>query len=295
MKKVAYTLLALVLILQLALLYSIASGHDIWKPRPKIVAVDFIHPDFYQGLATDGKRWFFSHRYSLYATEISDYWETLYEKKDAIPRELKAKGYDHIGDIEVYKGKIYAPLEDKLYTKPLIAIYSADTLEYLGSIGPLSQRHIPWCTVDPNSETILTSEFNDVNEIYVYDMAGNFINKIKLSRKIDRVQGGKILGRYLYLTADDGGDTIYKVDVETGEVETLLKIGTPFEMEGIGYLDGKLYVIVAIGGFQKNILFTIDLTKESINAATAAYLVTLSMAFTLAVAYIIKKLPFNIR
>ncbi|RLE62038.1 MAG: hypothetical protein DRJ38_10345 [Thermoprotei archaeon] len=289
MRKIIYVLLALALVLQLSLLYSIASGYELWKPKPKIVSIDFINPKFYQGLATDGKRWIFSHRYSLYVTKIDDYKSLLRENEDAIPSELKREGYDHLGDIEIYEGKIYAPLVDKLYTKPLIALYSADTLEYLGSIGPLPQRHMPWCTIDPSSETILSSEFNNVNEIYVYDMNGNLIDKIELSETINRVQGGKLLGRHLYLTADDGGDTIYKVDTETGEVEVFLKIPTPFEMKGIGYLDGRLYVIIAISGFKANLLFTIDFSRQSINAATAAYLLILSIIFTLAVIYIIAK------
>ena len=289
MKKMAYVLLALALILQLTLLYSVISGYELWKPRPKIASVHFINPRFYQGLATDGERWFFSHRYFLYMTKLDDFQNILRANENAIPSELKREGYDHIGDIEVYKGKIYAPLEDKLYTKPLIALYSADTLEYLGSIGPLPQKHMPWCTIDPSSETILSSEFDNVDEIYVYDMNGNLISRIKLSRTLNRVQGGKILGRHLYLTADDGGDTIYKVDIETGEVEVFFKIPTPFEMEGIEYLDGKLYVIVAIGGFKTNLLFIIDFSKQFINAATASYILVLSMVFTLAAVYIVAR------
>jgi len=265
------------------------SGYELWKPRPKIASIHFINPRFYQGLATDGERWFFSHRYSLYSTKLEDFQSILHVNEDAIPSELKREGYDHIGDIEVYKGKIYAPLEDKLYTKPLIALYSADTLEYLGSIGPLPQKHMPWCTVDPNSEAILSSEFDNVNEVYVYDMNGNLIDKIKLSKTLNRVQGGKILGRHLYLTADDGGDTVYKIDIETGEVNVFLKIPTPFEMEGIEYLGERLYVIVAIGGFKTNLLFIIDFSKQSINAATASYLLILSIAFTLAAMYIVAR------
>lgn len=289
MKKAVCALLTLALILQIVLLYSIMSRYELWKPKPRIISIHFISPKFYQGLATDGERWFFSHRYSLYSTKLEDFQSILYTNEDAIPTELKREGYDHIGDIEVYKGMIYAPLEDKLYTKPIIALYSADTLEYLGSIGPLSQKHMPWCTVDPNSETILSSEFDNVNEVYVYDMNGNLIDKIKLSKTLNRVQGGKILGRHLYLTADDGGDTIYKVDIETGEVDAFLKIPTPFEVEGIEYLDGKLYVIVAIGGFKTNLLFIIDFSKQSINAATASYLLMLSIVFTLAAVYIVAK------
>ncbi len=282
-------LLALALILQISLLYGIISGYELWKPKPGIASIHLINPRFYQGLATDGERWFFSHRYSLYSTGLDDFQNILYASEDAIPPELKRGGYDHIGDIEVYKDKIYAPLEDKLYTKPLIALYSTDTLEYLGSIGPLPQKHMPWCTIDPSSETILSSEFDDVDEVYVYDMNGNLIDKIKLSRTLSRVQGGKILGRHLYLTADDGGDTIYKVDIETGEVDVFLKIPTPFEMEGIEYLDGKLYVIVAMSGFKTNLLFIVDFSKQSINAATASYLLILSIVFTLAAIYILAR------
>lgn len=286
-RKAAYALLVSTLVVQLSLLCHTVRGFTAGRPR--IVSVDLINPRFYQGLATDGRRWIFSYRYSLYATKVDDYEKVVYKNEHAIPPKLEAEGYDHIGDLDLYDGKVYAPLEDRLYSKPLIALYSADTLEYVGSIGPLPQSHIPWCAVDPDTQTILTSEFSDVDEIYVYDMNGKLVKKIRLSSRIDRVQGGEIVGKLLYLTADDGGDTVYVVEVETGEVRELIRIGTPFEMEGVEYWNEKLYVIVAVGGYLENMLFIIDLSTDSGRQFESVLTILASMALTLVAIYAVKR------
>jgi len=289
MKNLTIFLLILVLLIQATIFYTIARGNELWKPRPKIVSVKSINPKFIQGLATDGERWYFSYIDSLYAVKLSNIEEIVAANKRAIPEHLKVEGYNQIGDIDVYQDKIFAPIEDKVHEKTLIAVYLASTLEYINSIGPLPQKHIPWCTVDPSSQTILTSEFDEVDEIFVYNFEGKLVKKIKLSMKLHRIRGGKILGKHLYLTADDGGDTIYKIDTNTGEVEAYFKIGTPFKIGGIGYLDGHLYVTVTVERDLGSMLFIIDLFSESVNAATISYILILAMACTIVAIYLMLK------
>ena len=56
--------------------------------------------------------------------------EVIKENLDALPSEFKKLDYDHIGDISVQNGIIYAPVENKPETDPLVLLYDAETLEY---------------------------------------------------------------------------------------------------------------------------------------------------------------------
>ena len=95
-----------------------------------------------QGIATDGRRWFFSWQYGL---EIAD--ESFHSSAaqlifpaaknlvPGIPASLFARGLDHIGDIDYHNGIIYASLDTtRGYTDGHVALYSASDLRFTGTV-----------------------------------------------------------------------------------------------------------------------------------------------------------------
>lgn len=163
----------------------------------------------------------------------------------AIPDEFRQKNYDHIGDIAVQDGIIYAPVEDKAEEKPLVLLYDAETLEYTGKYFELDAEYlpdgIPWVAVDEN---------------YLYSCANNYPEKIavfrledmKFSHTIDisplpsgftELQAGDCHDGKLYLNVGevkDGKEPVYVVDLETETTSFLFdrnKTGYDMEPEGL--------------------------------------------------------------
>lgn len=80
-----------------------------------------------QGVATDGRSWFFSWQYGLSHVTL-DGKTTITDNPLAIPSQISQQGGNHIGDIDDYNGTIYAPIEDgSAYQHPYIALYNAVT------------------------------------------------------------------------------------------------------------------------------------------------------------------------
>lgn len=170
--------------------------------------------------------------------------ELVQKKMFALSPEFTTKGYDHIGGIAYYDGKIYAPVEDKAEEFPLVLIYDAETLEYTGTYYDCTVEYlddgIPWCAVDPDRGYLYTSTFHNAEEIVAYNLEDmTFSHIIPLSEPVDRIQAGSYLDGKLYLNLDpkneDGTKTVYAADVETGEVSLVFTRNTSgFETETEG-------------------------------------------------------------
>ncbi|MBA7601211.1 hypothetical protein ES703_08278 [subsurface metagenome] len=231
---------------------------DGWFEKSK----DQVDGRFSQGVANDGVFWYFSSRGGLYKTDAN--FNMLIEKdgtQNPIPGFLRDQGYDHIGDIACFGGKIYAPIEDVSYVKPIIGIYDADSLNFTGEFVQVPQSHIPWIAVDPRTGYFYSSEFSGVNKLFVYDPDQNFaiIDTVYLDRTLARVQGGAFHGDSLYLACDNG-DYVYEVGVASGTVTTIIIVPNGPEMEGIeAYnLDSGVLHFVAETGGSTNIFYHYD-------------------------------------
>lgn len=149
----------------------------------------------------------------------------------ALPKELKEKGSDHIGDITVQNGIIYAPVEDEAEENPFILLYSADTLEYTGICYELDTEFlddgIPWCASDDNY--LYTSTFHSTDKILAFNLSDMSLSHvITLSRQIDRNQAGDVFDGTLYMNCDphEGNKEVYAVDLATGETRLLFDRAT---------------------------------------------------------------------
>lgn len=159
----------------------------------------------------------------------------------ALPDEFRKQDYDHIGDLAVQNGIIYAPVEDVAEKYPLILLYDAETLEYTGTYYELDATWltdgIPWCAVDENY--LYASPINYPTKIAAYNLDDmSFSHTIDITLPIHRVQAGDYYDGKLYLNVDnrEGRKTVYSVDVQTGETTFLFDrnlSGSKMEAEGL--------------------------------------------------------------
>lgn len=227
-----------------------------------------------QGAATDGTSVMFSWQGGLERTDSS--YATQAINPVAIPPDfllepkISADGTNHvtnthIGDIDVYDGKIYAPIEDggegpfnnPEYQNPYVALFDAQTLLYTGTryAMPLdkSRAGVPWVAVNPTAGEAYTAEWdmpgqpdpasgNQLRDaINVFDLQMHFRRLLFLSYGSDvppgfhlsRIQGAKMFGGALYATRDDADKTVFKIDVHTGAVTKLFSLHLQGEMEGL--------------------------------------------------------------
>lgn len=217
-----------------------------------------------QGVTTDGEHYFFSGNFFLNKTNIQTH-ETMANNLLAIPPALLLKGCNHIGGIGYYDGKIYAPIEDgSAYQHPYIAIFDAETLKFTGEYYEmpleLHDEGIPWCIVDGLRGYLYTLEWNHGELLNVFDLDDmSLVKTIPLSEPLHRIQGGDIYEGMLYLSADVGTKSVYRLSPVTGEVNLLFNrnVSPECEAESMTVLptpDGPLFCVMDIGPMRINLV-----------------------------------------
>ena len=206
-----------------------------------------------QGMATDGHHWFFSWQYGL---EITDnHFNSILRNSSiepplnvtpGIPANLLAQGLNHIGDIDYHDGIIYASLDTTAgYTNGHVALYNATDLSYTGVTYPLigspSNPHTDvasWVAVDGLHNRGYGKEYQLGNTINVYHLNDwTFDHVITLDMSLERIQGAKVHGEWLYMSSDNATHSVYRANLRTGHVEEMLRLPSPaghLEVEGIG-------------------------------------------------------------
>lgn len=220
-----------------------------------------------QGVAHDGSNWYFSYQYGLEKTASnfdslirnSDY----YAKKPGIPLAIMAQGGNHIGDIDVANGTLYAPIEDGPgYRNPYIALFNASDLSYTGTKYLLPQNlqtaGVPWVAVDAAKGEAYTAEWNKATQINVFNLNDFSIKRsIALQTPIDRVQGLKAWNGAFYAASDIDSKSVLRIDPASGAVSKLFDLGTDDpsgygalasrEIEGLAFNGTHMRVLMAYG------------------------------------------------
>jgi len=178
-----------------------------------------------QGIATDGKRYFVSGSTALYIYSKSG---ELLATNEA-PFEDLAKPANHIGDISVHAGEIFAGIEnfvDGRGTDIQVAVYDAATLHYRRSIdwAPASgQVEVSSVAVDAANGVVWMTDWVNGSYVYRYDIASDsYAGKLHLRPVPQWQQGVAVLDGTLFITADDG-------DAEDGEVDNLWRVRAEME------------------------------------------------------------------
>jgi hypothetical protein len=217
-------------------------------PPPTAVLTEEVGVDaaFRQGVARTDDGWIFSVNQGLYRTD--DALTRVVENDAAIPADLMAEGYDHLGDPDIADGILYVPLEqpDKERREQRMIWYDVATLEPIDS-APVPQAHAAWISVD-DGVAYSMNEFDGDDTILRYDVeTWEPLEPLVMSRSLDRVQGGDVADGYLWLSTDDATDGLYRVDLDTGQVDTVGALGHPDgEGEGIDATDlpsGELHAL----------------------------------------------------
>lgn len=173
-----------------------------------------------QGIATDGERYFNSGSTALYV--YSKEGELLAE--NTAPFADLEKPANHIGDISVHNGELFAGIEwfdDGRGTDIQIAVYDVETLRYKKSIDwdPASgQVEVSALAVDAETSSVWMTDWVNGTFVYRYDMATDtYADKLHLRPAPQWQQGIAAFDGSLYITADDG-------DAELDEVDNLWKV-----------------------------------------------------------------------
>ena len=173
-----------------------------------------------QGIATDGQSYFVSGNTTLYRYSKTG---ALIAKNDKAVEGLPRPA-NHIGDVSVYEGELFAGIEwfeDGQGKDIQVAVYDASTLAYKRSIHwePKSgQVEVSGVAVDPVRGSIWMTDWVNGRYIYRYDLkTGDYAGKLHLRAPPQWQQGIAVRGDHLYVTADDG-------DAEDDEVDNLWRL-----------------------------------------------------------------------
>lgn len=163
-----------------------------------------------QGIAWEDGAYWVSGSASLSRYDAS--WQ-LIERNDA-PFDGLGGGVDHIGDIDVYGGELFAGVErfaDGRAEDIRIAVYDAGTLglKRCYPFEPSSgQTEVSGIAVDPDHRIIWMCSWADGESgryLYKYALDGGaYLGKVHLQCPPQWLQGVAYRDGYLYLTADDG-------------------------------------------------------------------------------------------
>jgi hypothetical protein len=188
-----------------------------------------------QGVARVDNGWVFSFNDGLFVTDNN--FKQTKALQPAIPKAWTAKGFDHIGDIDVEAGVIYVPLEQPKYDelRQAFLMYDAQTLAYKGGVD-VHQHEASFVTVDPGTGIAYTMFAFDGNALLRYDTRDQWrpLPPLKMSRTVQHVQGADVARGAVWLSTDDATDGVYRVDLATGKTEALGSVGhVDGEGEGI--------------------------------------------------------------
>ena len=204
-----------------------------------------------QGVATDGTHYYVSGSTALYV--YSKDGELL--RSNEAPFSDLAQPANHIGDIAVHDGELFAGIEwfdDGQGHDIQVAVYDSHDLSYLRSIewNPESgQVEVSAVAIDPDSSLIYLTDWVNGDHLYRYDLkTGEYRGKLRLEPVPQRQQGIAYRDGFLYITADDGeadleqADNLWRVAAEPAassaivshELE-LLDLRRAGEVEGVAW------------------------------------------------------------
>jgi hypothetical protein len=194
-----------------------------------------VDPSYRQGLARTDNGWIFSVNDGLFLTD--DALKQTTKLAPAIPDDWVARGFNHIGDVDVADGVLYAPLEQPDYelgTQAMLT-YDAATLEFKSGLD-IAQHHNSFVTVDAAAGVAYSMDYFGGEALLRYDIDDNWrvLEPIKMSMLVENVQGADLHDGAAWLSTDDATEGVYRVDLETGKVDVLGSIGhVDGEGEGI--------------------------------------------------------------
>ena len=175
-----------------------------------------------QGVAADSNYYYVSGSTALYKYTKQGELVAVNER----PFEGLPLPANHIGDIDVWRGEIYAGIEtfcDGVGEHIQIAVYDAATLRWKRSMAwePSSgQVEVCGLAVDRDNARVWMADWVDGRYLYEYDLrTGAYLRRVHLRPVPQWQQGIFMLGGRMLLSADDGdadldeADNLYVADL----------------------------------------------------------------------------------
>jgi hypothetical protein len=203
-----------------------------------------------QGVARVPNGWIFSSEFGLYRTD--DALHVVAHVDNAVPANLQAQGYKHLGDIDVVGNTVYAALEQEDYSRGTqrMALFDAGSLRFLSSV-TVHQHQNSFVTVDAATMIAYTMDEFDGNTLLRYDVAHNWapLAPLTMNETLHHTQGADVGGGAVWISTDDAVKGIYRVDLATGAVTKAAAMGhAGGEGEGIDVTNlptGYVHTLVA--------------------------------------------------
>jgi hypothetical protein len=196
------------------------------SPVARLTRRSPVSPIYSQGLARSGSGWIFSGTRWLARTDAALHQTAI--NSHAIPPAWIAKGYVHIGDIDIVGDALYAPYEEPNYAlgHQATATYDARTLRFESAV-VLPQHQNSFVTVDPTTMIAYSMDEFGGAALLRYDVAHGWkrLAPLKMSRFVDKVQGADVADGAAWLSTDDARKELYRVDLKTGRVDALASQG----------------------------------------------------------------------
>lgn len=204
-------------------------------PTVQLQSEEELSAAYSQGIARVKGGWVLTARFLI--ARVDDKFKEKKTNRRPIPSDLAAKGYNHVGDIDVVGKYIYAPLEQGNYElgEQVTARYSLKTLKFVDSV-TLAQHENSFVTVDPKTMIAYSFDRFGGQALLRFDVRKDWapLDPIPMSIFVDKVQGADIADGYAWLSTSNPTNELYRVDLETGEVVDLGSAGhAPGEGEGI--------------------------------------------------------------
>jgi hypothetical protein len=217
-------------------------------PQARLTDEKQLQPVYNQGIAHLRDGWILSGTRVL--ARVDDSFQDLVRTDDAIPPDWAGRGFDHIGDVDVAGRYVYAPYEQPDYERgeQAIARYDARTLVFVDAV-TVPQHEASFITVDPKTMIAYSMDRFGGDALLRYDVRKGWkpLAPVRMSRFVDRVQGGDVVDGAVWLSTDDDANMLYRVALPRGRVEALGNAGhVDGEGEGIDatkLASGRLHVL----------------------------------------------------
>ena len=195
-------------------------------PQARLTDEQQLEPVYNQGIARGRGGWVLSG--TLVLALVDENLQDIKRVNDPIPPDWAARGFNHVGDVDVAGRHVYAPYEQPDFERgeQAIARYDAKTLAFVDAV-TVPQHEASFVTVDPKKMIAYSMDRFGGDALLRYDLRKGWkqLKPVRMSQFVDRVQGADVDGGAMWLSTDDDTNGLYRVALPTGKVEPLGNAG----------------------------------------------------------------------